>query len=120
MKLIVGYVRNEMITHVTEALAAAGCHDFSVVDARRVVAGLRGENYDFSVMLGERFETMQRLEIICLAELAPIYSEALRRAAHTGRHGDGAIFVLPVEDAIRISDGVRGRAALPPSLKGPA
>ena len=118
MKLVMGYVRTEMITHVTEALAAAGCRDFSVVEARRVVAGLRGENYDFSLILGERFETMQKLEIVCLAELAPTYSEAIRAAAHTGRHGDGAIFILPVEEAIRVSDGVRGRAALSAGQRG--
>lgn len=118
MKLILCYVRTEMISHVTEALAAVGCHDFSVVESRRVVTGLRGETYDFSLMLGERFETMQRLELVCPAELAPSYAEAVRRAAHTGRHGDGAIFILPIEEAIRVSDGVRGRAALPAAPRG--
>ena len=38
--------------------------------------------------------------------------EAIIEAAHTGNGGDGVIFVLPVEDVIRISSGERGRAAI--------
>ena len=38
--------------------------------------------------------------------------EAIRSAAYTGAEGDGMIFIYPVEDAIRISSGERGRAAI--------
>lgn len=38
--------------------------------------------------------------------------DAIRSAAYTGAEGDGMIFVYPVEDAIRISSGERGRAAI--------
>ena len=38
--------------------------------------------------------------------------EAICHAAHTGRIGDGKIFITPVEDAIRIRTGERGSAAL--------
>ena len=38
--------------------------------------------------------------------------EAIRRAAHTGRKGDGKIFVLPLERAIRIRTGEEGEAAV--------
>lgn len=112
MKMIVAYVRSEMITHVVEALASAGCLDFTVLEARRVVAGLRGESYGFSLILGERFETVQKLEIVCRAELARPWADVIRGAAHTGRHGDGAIFILAVEEAMKVSDGTVGRGAL--------
>ena len=38
--------------------------------------------------------------------------EAIERAAKTGRIGDGKIFVLPVEEVIRIRTGERGEEAL--------
>jgi nitrogen regulatory protein P-II 1 len=38
--------------------------------------------------------------------------EAIERAAKTGRIGDGKIFVVPVEEVIRIRTGERGEDAL--------
>ena len=38
--------------------------------------------------------------------------QAICKAAHTGEIGDGRIFVIPVEDAIRIRTGERGDIAL--------
>ena len=38
--------------------------------------------------------------------------EAIQKAAHTGRIGDGKIFVSPIEEAIRIRTGEAGAEAL--------
>ena len=38
--------------------------------------------------------------------------EAITNAARTGRIGDGKIFILPVEEAVRIRTGERGRDAI--------
>jgi nitrogen regulatory protein PII len=38
--------------------------------------------------------------------------EAIRRAAHTGQNGDGKVYVVPVERALRISTGEEGDAAV--------
>ena len=38
--------------------------------------------------------------------------EAIQQAAHTGKIGDGKIFITNVEDAIRIRTGERGRDAI--------
>ena len=38
--------------------------------------------------------------------------EAIQKAAHTGRIGDGKIFVSPIEEAIRIRTGESGPEAL--------
>lgn len=42
----------------------------------------------------------------------PALVEELLRATRTGRVGDGKIFVLPIDDAIRIRTSERGRDAL--------
>jgi nitrogen regulatory protein P-II 1 len=38
--------------------------------------------------------------------------EAIQQAAHTGRIGDGKIFILPVENAVRIRTGETGGEAI--------
>ena len=38
--------------------------------------------------------------------------QAIIKAAHTGEIGDGRIFVIPIEDAVRIRTGERGGIAL--------
>lgn len=54
-----------------------------------------------------------KIEILCTDELVDEVVEAVRRAAHTGLRGDGKIYVLShVEDAVRISTGERGDAAV--------
>jgi len=38
--------------------------------------------------------------------------EAIRHTAHTGRKGDGKVYVVPLERALRISTGEEGEAAV--------
>ena len=53
-----------------------------------------------------------KLEIIVADELAGQVVETIERAARTGRIGDGKIFVMQVEDVVRIRTGERGGNAL--------
>jgi nitrogen regulatory protein P-II 1 len=53
-----------------------------------------------------------KLEIIVSDEAAAQVVETIERAARTGRIGDGKIFVLPMEEVVRIRTGERGASAL--------
>ena len=53
-----------------------------------------------------------KVEVVVADSLVGRVVEVIERAAKTGRIGDGKIFVLPVEDVIRIRTGERGVAAL--------
>jgi nitrogen regulatory protein P-II 1 len=53
-----------------------------------------------------------KIEILVSDEQAPLAAETIIATAKTGRIGDGKIFVLPVEDAVRIRTGERGNLAL--------
>ena len=44
--------------------------------------------------------------------MAYIVVEAIAKAAHTGLHSDGKIYVIPVEQAVRMSTGERGENAV--------
>ena len=111
MKEIRAFIRDERTSDVTEALANAG-FDFCVLGVQRIARGLDRSEYDFSIALGEEFEKISKLEIVCAdSDVEPLLA-LIQRVAHTGKRGDGMIFVAPIEDAVRMSSGVRGEAAL--------
>jgi nitrogen regulatory protein PII len=53
-----------------------------------------------------------KVEIAVSDEMADKAVDAIIQAANTGRIGDGKIFVLPIEEAIRIRTGERGSEAV--------
>lgn len=53
-----------------------------------------------------------KLELVIPDQLVHQVIDAIIEAAHTGHPGDGKIFVMPVDEAIRISTGERGPDAL--------
>ncbi len=53
-----------------------------------------------------------KVEVVVADNLAGRVVEVIERAAKTGRIGDGKIFVVPVEEVIRIRTGERGEEAL--------
>jgi nitrogen regulatory protein P-II 1 len=53
-----------------------------------------------------------KIEIVAPDQMADMIVETIVSSAKTGRIGDGKIFVLPIEDAIRIRTGERGEEAI--------
>ncbi|MDD2316155.1 MAG: P-II family nitrogen regulator [Desulfobacterales bacterium] len=53
-----------------------------------------------------------KIEIVAPSEMVPGVIHAIRQAANTGKVGDGKIFIMPVEEAIRVRTGERGKSAL--------
>ena len=53
-----------------------------------------------------------KVEVVVEDELVERALEAIEAAARTGRIGDGKIFVLPVEQAVRIRTGEKGHDAI--------
>jgi nitrogen regulatory protein P-II 1 len=53
-----------------------------------------------------------KLEILVIDERAAAIAKMIEDAARTGQIGDGKIFILPVEEALRIRTGERGPSAL--------
>jgi nitrogen regulatory protein P-II 1 len=59
------------------------------------------------------FENKRRvIEVICVNELAEGIAETIRRAAHTGTHGDGIIVITDISDVIRIRSDERQERAV--------
>ncbi len=53
-----------------------------------------------------------KIEIVVDSELAPRVVEKIQESAHTGKVGDGKIFISPVEEAIRVRTGEKGKEAI--------
>ena len=53
-----------------------------------------------------------KIEVIVPDDLEDFAVQAVIKNARTGKFGDGKIFVIPIEDAIRIRTGERGEAAI--------
>ncbi|MFQ5330145.1 MAG: P-II family nitrogen regulator [Thermodesulfobacteriota bacterium] len=53
-----------------------------------------------------------KLEIVTTDDMAAKTVEAIMEAANTGKIGDGKIFIIPVEDVVRIRTGETGEEAL--------
>lgn len=113
MMEIKAYVRAAMASHVVDVLAAEPRLHYSILDVKGISPGLPAATYDYSVVLGGSFEPMVKFEVVCKKENCSRIVELIRRAANTGRKGDGIIFVANVEQAIRISTGQRGPDCLP-------
>ena len=83
---------------------------FGVMNALHGIEGLTGvtvsEAHGISVERGshDRVEKT-KLEIVVADALAGAVVEAIQSHAHTGNPGDGRIFVIPVEESIRIRTG---------------
>ncbi len=53
-----------------------------------------------------------KIEVVVPADRVPRVIDAIKKHAHTGQIGDGKLFVLPVEKAIRIRTGEEDRDAI--------
>lgn len=111
MKKIEAIIRKTKFDDVKDALNEADIEWFSYYDVRGVGKSLqgriyRGVVYDTSVI--ER----TLISIIVRDKNVERTVEAIRNAAYTGEVGDGRIFVINVEDAIRIRTNDRGDNAL--------
>ena len=53
-----------------------------------------------------------KIEMIVLEDIVDDVVEAIKSKAHTGRIGDGKIFISPVDEVIRIRTGEKGKNAI--------
>lgn len=112
MKMIVAYVRHEAFEPIRQELLEAGFPSLSITEVkgsgrqRGVTEHYRGAELVINV------RPKLKLECVVEDEHVEVVSGAILRHARTGEVGDGKIFLLPVEDAIRIRTGESGEAVL--------
>ena len=116
MKLILAYLPHRPVQKIINALADEHIHGLTISEARGFGQEHDSDHPDYREFAGLEMTRKLRLEIACHDEEVRHILETLYAVAHTGQRGDGKIFVLPIEDALRIKTGEHGKSALgPPS-----
>ena len=112
MKKIEAIIKPFKLDEVKEALQEAGVQGLSVTE----VKGFGRQKGHTELYRGAEyvvdFLPKVKLEVIVEDSMAERVVEAIAAAAQTGRIGDGKIFVIPVETALRIRTGERNEDAL--------
>jgi nitrogen regulatory protein P-II 2 len=114
MKLIIAIIRPEKFEDVQDALDAKQVHLMTATDVRGC-GSQRGYSESFRGNKGViRLLSKVKLEIAVNENYVKPAVDAILKAAHSGRIGDGKIFVLPLEECYRIRTGENGSSAIGP------
>lgn len=112
MKKIEAIIKPFKLDDVVDALSEVGVEGVSVTEIR----GFGRQKGRTEIYKGAEyvvdFLPKIKLEIVIPAGIADQAVEAIRKAAYTGKIGDGKIFVLPVEQSLRIRTGEKDEQAL--------
>lgn len=112
MKYIIAIVKPHKLDEVREALAGIGIQGVTVTEVKG--HGRQGGHTEFyrGAEYAVSFVPKVKIEVAVDSTLAPRVVEAIRKSGETGQIGDGKIFVLPLEQAVRIRTGETGNDAL--------
>ena len=114
MKLVIGIVRPEVANDVLESLYRAEVRGVSMSRVQGHGGELeRVETYRGTTVKMALYEKV-RFEIAVSDSFVQPAIDALCEGARTGEVGDGKIFVLPLEQAVRIRTGETDQAAVTP------
>jgi nitrogen regulatory protein P-II 2 len=112
MKLVTAIIKPFKLEEVRDALTAIGVHGMTITEVKGYgrqkghTELYRGAEYAVN------FLPKIRIEVVIPEEDADKVVEAIGSAAKTGQIGDGKIFVMPIEQALRIRTGETGSDAL--------
>ena len=112
MKLIIALIQPEKLPDVKKALFEADVHKMTVTNAlgcgqqKGYTETYRGVVQEVNLL------KKVRLDIAVNDDFVKRTIDAVIKGARTGRIGDGKIFVLPMEESIRIRTGEKGGDAI--------
>ncbi len=112
MKKIEAFIKPFKLDEVIDALSEVGINGASVSEIR----GFGNQSANTEIFQGSEyvvdFLPKIKLEIVVTDPFVTPCVEAIRKAAYTGKSGDGKIFVLNVESAVRIRTGEEDEEAI--------
>ncbi len=113
MKKIEAIIRPEKLNEVKDALEQAGCVGLNIVHVTGrgqqkgiVHSGRGGETYTVDML------PKLKIEVVVKDAVVKNIIDVIVKAARTGNIGDGKIFIIPVENAIRVRTGEQGEIAV--------
>ena len=113
MKKIEAYIKQHRVDDVVTALRQVeGLTGMTVTLAQGFGRGHLGtESHPTQEMIHD-LHAVAKLDVFCPDELAATITNVIQTTSHTGLRGDGKIYVMPVDQAVRISSGETGLSAV--------
>ncbi|MDQ8202859.1 P-II family nitrogen regulator [Pelagicoccus sp. SDUM812003] len=112
MKLVVAIIKPFKLEEVKEALSEIGIEGMTVTE----VKGFGRQKGHTEIYRGSEYTVdflpKVKIEIAVPDDIVSKAAEAIVKSAKTGKIGDGKVFVLPLEEAIRIRTDEQGETAL--------
>ena len=112
MKQVVAIIKPFKLDEVRESLAEIGVQGMTVSE----VKGKEKKKGHTELYRGAEYvvDFLPKMKIECVVDdaLVDLAIDAIMKAARTNKIGDGKIFVMPVEEVIRIRTGETGNAAI--------
>jgi len=112
MKKVEAIIKPFKLEEVKDALTEIGVYGMTVSE----VKGFGKQKGHTELYRGAEyvidFLPKLKIEVVVDDEIVEKVVEVIANAARTGRIGDGKIFIIPVEDAVRIRTGERGTEAI--------
>jgi nitrogen regulatory protein P-II 2 len=112
MKMVTAIVKPFKLDEVREALGAIGVQGVTVTE----VKGFGRQKGHTELYRGAEyvvdFLPKVKIEVVMEDSMVERAVEAIQQAAHTGRIGDGKVFVATLEQVVRIRTGETGKDAL--------
>ncbi len=113
MKKIKAYIQSHRLSEVTLALRKVeDLPGMSVTEVKGFGRRCESEDHQHADDDPSDFVSISKIEIFCTDDLVDRLVDTIAKAAHTGLCGDGKVYVLPVERALRISTGETGDKAV--------
>ncbi len=112
MKLIIAYIQPEMLNSVKQELYKQEIYKISVTNAMGCGQQMGYTETYRGVDIEVNLLKKVRLEIAVSETFVQKTIDAIITGARTGEIGDGKIFVMPIEQAVRIRSGETGEAAI--------
>lgn len=112
MKLIIAIVKPYKVSDIKDAISEIGAGRMTVSEAK----GFGRQKGHSELYRGSEYRVdfipKVRIEVAVEDEMVEALVEAIERSARTDSIGDGKIFVLPMDECVRIRTGERGPDAL--------
>jgi nitrogen regulatory protein P-II 1 len=112
MKMVIAYIRHEAFEPIRHDLLEAGFPSITITEVKgsgrqkAITEHYRGSS------LAVHLRPKIKIECVVETKDVGVIKEIVLRHARTGNVGDGKLFVLPVEDAVRIRTGEEGELVL--------
>ena len=112
IKLVTAVIKPHMLDPVKDALRSAGIQGLTVTEVRGFgrqgghTETYRGAEYTIDLL------PKLKLEVLCAIEDAEKVMEIIRTSAHTGKIGDGKVWMIDVDRLLRIRTGEFGDEAV--------